>query len=950
MTSAPTNTERSKGKTWHIQPADALLSSLGSTPNGLSAQEAARRLAADGPNELKEAKPISALQIFFRQFRSLIIWILIVAGLVSGVLGEVVDCIAILAIVVLNAVIGFYQEFSAEKSIAALKKLTAPRAKVRRNGHVTSIPASEIVSGDILELESGDLVAADARLLEASSLKCVESALTGESEAVTKQAVTLDEDDIPLGDRENMVFMGTSVATGQGSAVVVGTAMNTEIGQIAGLIEEAGADAGTPLQQKLESFGRILVWASLGIVALLFVLGLFRGMQFFELFMTSVSLAVAAVPEGLPAVVTIALALGVLRMSRRRALVRKLPSVETLGSTTVICTDKTGTLTVGEMTVRALYVAGESYEVTGEGYEPNGEVRFDGKASDGRHAGPLLELATVLIGCNNAHLVFEAGTWKVIGDPTEGALLASGHKAGGSKERIERELPKHHEIPFDSDRKRRTVIRRMPNGGLRALINGAPDLLLERCTKIYTGNGIRPITDDDRRGITAQNAAMAARALRVLGSAYRDLDTAQRGDAGQPVAADVRNLTSRAERRQSLRPSAATSEVADLTAEEVERDLVFVGLAGMYDPPRSEAKKAVAKCRAAGIRVVMITGDHPHTAMAVARELGIAADGDLALTGVELDKLSEDELRQRAPKTAVYARVTAAHKLRIVHAWKANDAVVAMTGDGVNDAPAIKGADIGIAMGRSGTEVTKQASDMIITDDNFASIVAAIEEGRGIYDNIRKTLQYLLAGNTAELLLMAACILLGLPAPLLPIHLLWINLVTDGLPALCLATEPIDPDVMKRRPRPPAERIVDRRFMLRLTLAGVLGAGVSFGVFLHGLRTGSVEVARSLAFTSLVFIELLKAFSFRSETKAVWQIPLFSNLQLVLVAAGSFGLQIWAHHNALLSRFLKTMLPPWHERWLLLALAFIPLAALEVLKYIARNTSRGHQTEKPKIQ
>jgi Ca2+-transporting ATPase len=370
----------------------------------------------------------------------------------------------------------------------------------------------------------------------------------------------------------------------------------------------------------------------------------------------------------------------------------------------------------------------------------------------------------------------------------------------------------------------------------------------------------------------------------------------------------------------------------------------------MYDPPRPEAKEAVAKCRAAGIRVVMITGDHPHTAMAIARELGIAAEGDQALTGVELDKLSDDELRRRAPKAVVYARVTAAHKLRIVHAWKANDAVVAMTGDGVNDAPAIKGADIGIAMGRSGTEVTKQASDMIITDDNFASIVAAVEEGRGIYDNIRKTLQYLLAGNTAELLLMAACILLGLPAPLLPIHLLWINLVTDGLPALCLATDPIDPDVMKRRPRPPAERIVDRRFMLRLTLAGVLGAGVSFGVFFHGLRTGSVEVARSLAFTSLVFIELLKAFSFRSETKAVWQIPLFSNLQLVLVAAASFGLQIWAHHNALLSRFLKTMLPPWHERWLLLALAFIPLAALEVLKYIARNTSRGPQTEKPKIQ
>ena len=403
--------------------------------------------------------------------------------------------IAILAIVVLNAVIGFYQEFKAEKSIAALKKLTAPQAKVRRDGQVTSIPASGIVAGDILALEAGDLVAADARLLEAASLRCIESALTGESEAVTKQAATLEQGDVPLGDRENMVFMGTSVAAGTGQAVVVATAMNTELGRIAGLIEEAGAEESTPLQQKLDSFGRILVWATLGIVALLFGLGLLRGTKPFELFMTSVSLAVAAVPEGLPAVVTVALALGVLRMSRRRALVRKLPAVETLGSTTVICTDKTGTLTVGEMTVRALYVAGQSYEVTGEGYGPDGEVRFEGKKAEAPHAAPLLELATILLGCNNAHLVQEDGTWKVIGDPTEGALLAAGVKAGGDQERIEKELPKQHEIPFDSDRKRSTVIRRMPDGKLRAFINGAPGVLLERCTSLYTSTGIRPLTD-----------------------------------------------------------------------------------------------------------------------------------------------------------------------------------------------------------------------------------------------------------------------------------------------------------------------------------------------------------------------------------------------------------------------------------------------------------------------
>jgi Ca2+-transporting ATPase len=631
-------------------------------------------------------------------------------------------------------------------------------------------------------------------------------------------------------------------------------------------------------------------------------------MNFFELFMTAVSLAVAAVPEGLPAVVTIALGLGVLRMSRRRALVRRLPAVETLGSTTVICTDKTGTLTLGEMTVRELYVAGQTFQVTGEGYGPHGEVLIEGKASDASHAVHLLELANVLIGSNNAHLTIDDGTWKIIGDPTEGALLAAGHKAGASKEQLERDFPRHHEIPFDPDRKRRTVVRLMPNNHVRAFVTGAPDLLLQRCTRIYTSSGVRPMTDHERQRILDQNADMAGRALRVLGSAYRDLDRRAHDH---------------------------------LTADNVERDLIFVGLSGMHDPPRAEAKDAVAKCRAAGIRVVMITGDHPRTALAIAVELGIAGPDDIALTGLELDQLSDAALRDRATSIPIYARVTAAHKLRIVRAWKENNAIVAMTGDGVNDAPAIKGADIGIAMGRTGTEVTKQASDMVITDDNFASIVAAVEQGRGIYDNIRKTLQYLLAGNTAELLLMTACIIMGLPMPLLPIHLLWINLVTDGLPALCLATDPIDPDVMKRRPRPPAERITNARFLFRLLLAGVVAGSVSFGVFLYGLRMGSVETARSMAFTSLVFIELLKAFSFRSETKTVWQIPLLSNLQLVVVAGASFGLQIWAHHNALLSRFLKTLLPPWNERWLLLALAFIPLAALELTKVLKSRSARN---------
>ena len=891
-------------KAWHSLSAEEVLAQLSTSATGLSATEAAQRLTANGPNELKEGKRISPWQIFLGQFKSLIVWILIVAGIISGVLGEMVDAIAILAIVVLNAVIGFYQEHSAEKSIAALKKMAAPQAKVWRDGTIKAVPAAEIVTGDVLELEAGDLVAADARLLSAASFKCVESALTGESEAVEKQAITLDQAEVPLGDRKNMIFMGTSVAAGSGRALVVATAMQTEMGNIAGLLEEAGADEDTPLQQKLTSFGRILVWASLGIVTLLFALGLARGMPFLELFMTAVSLAVAAVPEGLPTVVTVALALGVMRMSRRRALVRKLPAVETLGSTNVICTDKTGTLTVGEMTVRVLYVAGQTFEITGEGYGPDGEVSVAGRAADERQTKLLRELANNLIGCNNAHLALEAGQWKVVGDPTEGAMLSAGHKVGVTEEQIQKEMPKRQEIPFDSDRKRQSVVRRMPDGRTRVFINGAPDLLLQHCTQIFTADGIRPLTDADRAEIVAQNTALATQALRVLGSAQRDLDV---------------------------------TSPEQLKAEQVERDLVFVGLTGMYDPPRAEAKEAIAKCRSAGIRVVMITGDHPHTAAAISRELGIATGDAVALSGAELDRLNDAELHQRVSQVDVYARVTAAHKLRIIRAWQASGAVVAMTGDGVNDAPAIKGADIGIAMGRGGTEVTKQASDMIVTDDNFASIVAAVEEGRGIYDNIRKTLQYLLAGNCGELLLMTAAIVMGLPMPLLAIHLLWINLVTDGLPALCLATDPIDSDVMKQPPRRRNERITDGGFLGTMFLTGALTAGVSFAVYLYGLKTETPGMARTHAFATLVFAELLRSFGARSETRPLWRINLFSNLNLLIIVTISFLIQVWSHHNAWLASFLKTSIIPLSDCLMLLAISTIPLLVLEARKVLFRK-------------
>jgi Ca2+-transporting ATPase len=895
---------------WHSLPADAALRRYGSSEAGLTAAAAHARLRQDGPNQLREEGAISPLGLLLGQFKSIIIWILIAAGVISGLIGELLDALAIVSIVILNAVIGFYQEYSAERSIAALKKMLAPMAKVRRAGQLQVIPAQDVVTGDLLALEAGDLVAADARLLSAASLKCVESALTGESEAVAKLSATLVADDIPLGDRSNMVFTGTMVVAGTGLAVVVATGMASELGQIAVMLEKNAGNEVTPLQRQLNAVGRILVWAALGIVGLLFLLGMLRGTALRELTMSAISLAVAAVPEGLPAVVTVALSLGVLRMSRRRALVRRLPAVETLGSTTVICTDKTGTLTAGQMTVRVMYVAGQRYQVTGNGYGPEGTIQVDGKELARQQAPALLALATVLLGCNNAQLNQQDGLWSVIGDPTEGALLAAGAKAGADRSVIEQESPKHHEIPFDSERKRSTVIRTLSKQTLRAYTNGAPDVLLALCTSILDDSGVRPMTDADRERIETEQAALASQGLRVLGSAWRDLAPATPAELSGPV---------------------------------VERDLVFIGLSGMYDPPRQEAKDAVARCRAAGIRVVMITGDHPHTAMAIARELGIAGPADLALAGVELDRYDEAELRLQAPQIAVYARVSAAHKLRIVGAWKANGAVVAMTGDGINDAPAIQGADIGIAMGQSGTEVTKQAADMIVTDDNFTSIVAAVEEGRGVYDNIRKTLQYLLAGNIAELLLMTACVAVALPAPLLPIHLLWINLVTDGLPALCLATDPIDGDVMQRPPRPREERMTNRSFVVTMLLTGALTAGVSMAVYLYMLRVNSVETARTYAFAVLVFAELLRSFGARSETRPVWRISLRTNLMLVGVVFFTFWLQVWSHHNALLGRLLKTHFVPLGDCLILLAIGAIPLVLMECAKLAKRRRARHVQ-------
>lgn len=885
---------------WHARPVDEVLERVG-LPSlaGLTEAEARTRLRAEGPNLLREAQPIRPWKLLLSQFSSLIVWLLIVAGIVSGVMGEIADAVAILAIVFLNAIIGFYQEYSAEKSIAALKKLTAPQAKVRREDRVRLIPASEVVRGDVVEFEAGDLIPADGRLVEVASIRCTEAALTGESEAVLKSKDTLSEAELPLGDRINMVYVGTSVAGGTGKAVVVATGMATEIGKIAGMLEKEEEDT-SPLQKSLEDFGRLMVWISLGLIALLFILGLIRKMPLFELFLTSISLAVAAVPEGLPAVVTVALALGVQRMARRNALIRKLHAVETLGSASVICTDKTGTLTMGEMTVRELFVAGKSFQVEGAGLEPVGRILCEGREPGKAELNCLQRLAWTQTGTVTASLSRVEDRWTVVGDPTEGAMLSFSAKLEITPEGFGKE-GKIFEFPFESDRKRASVIRRLPGGEIHALVNGAPDILLSLCSHILTETGILPLDNAWRERIQLANADMAKRALRVLGTAFKPWK--------EPL---------------DFRPG----------LEDVESGLVFAGLTGMYDPPRPEAARAITLCRKAGIHVVMITGDHPATAMAVARELGLASPTDGVLTGRELDQLDERGLQGGVERTAVYARVSAEHKLRIVRAWRARGDVVAMTGDGVNDAPALKGSDIGVAMGRSGTEVTKQASDIVVTDDNFASIVAAVEEGRGIYSNIRRTMNYLLAGNAGEMVLMLGAVIAGLPAPLLPIHLLWINLVTDGLPALCLAAEPVDPGVMGRRPRPRSERLANPEFIHSLLLCGTLTAGTSLSVFLYTINSYDVGTARSYAFATLVFCELFRAFGARSETIPVWRLNPLGNLKLLVVVTASIALQIFSHHNNVLGGFLATAPLSLRDCLALLAVSTIPFVVLEIMKVV----------------
>jgi P-type Ca2+ transporter type 2C len=906
---------------WHTTVAAEVLRALGTdAASGLSNEEAARRLEERGANELEDRGTRSPWAILWDQFTSTMIVILIVAALVSALLGDYEDSIAIAVIVVLNAALGFGQEYRAERAMAALQQLSAPRVKVRREDRVREISASELVPGDVVWLEAGNLVPADGRLLESANLRVQEAALTGESEPVEKNPVALEEEDTPLGERADMVYSSTLVAMGRGLFVVTETGMATELGKIASMIQATDREQ-TPLQRRLNQVGKVLALAALAIVGVVFALGLLRGENLEVMFLTAVSLAVAAVPEGLPAVVTIALALGAHRMFRRRALIRKLPAVETLGSVTVICSDKTGTLTQNRMTATVLDVAGHTVELGGGSFADS-KPGPDGGTPLAVGDDPTL--AMLLAGgalCNDSLLEdHEEEEFRAVGDPTEGALVVAAAREGLKKPEIEVALPRVGEVPFDSGRKRMTTVHEVVSGSgsetLEALksvlpaeqgrasyvafTKGAVDSLLEISSEVWSGDGqAEPLTEGWRERISAANERLAGDGIRVLGVGLRRL----RSFEG--------------------------------IGEEQERDLTFLGMVGMIDPPRSEAKDAVEICKRAGIRPVMITGDHPLTARHIATELGIAEDKRI-LTERDLASLPGEDLVDLVEEVPVYARVSPEHKLDIVEALQEKGHIVAMTGDGVNDAPALKRADIGVAMGITGTDVSKEAADMVLTDDNFATIVAAVEQGRVIYDNIRKFIKYLLTSNSAEILVMLVGPFLGLGLPLLPLQILWINLVTDGPPALALSAEPAEQGIMRRPPRPPGESIFGRGLGRHVVWVGALMALVSLATGLWYSQTAP-GIWQTMVFTTLTLSQLSHVMAIRSGDESLFRVGPLSNKPLLGAVALTFALQLLAIYAPFFQRFLETEALPLADLAIAVALSTIIFWAVEVEKWLVRR-------------
>lgn len=925
----------------HGKPIDELVSDFQThLERGLTQAQAQERIARFGRNELTERPRPGFLALLWDQFKNFLVVILIIAAVVSLALGEYVDSFAIMFIVLLNAVVGVFQESKAEQALAALQKMAAPQAQVIRDGQQIAIPGREIVVGDIVLLEAGNYVPADLRLVESVNLKIEEASLTGESVPVEKHASVVLDKEIPLGDRKNTAFMGTLITYGRGKGIVTGTGMNTQIGLIAEMIQSFETEE-TPLQKKLEHLGKVLGTACLAICALVFIYGLFRDTPLMDafsggfveylkaekkdiihLFMTAVSLAIAAVPEGLPAIVTICLALGMQRMIRHNALIRKLPAVETLGCATVICSDKTGTLTQNQMTVVQAWAGGTHFRVTGEGYCPSGEF-FVGTKPFVPHTDPdatlLLQGALV---CNDARLeetLDEAGltSWQIIGDPTEGAMIVAAAKGGYRRDELEQTLPRIQEIPFDSERKRMATIHRVAGPQAQALVarlgaaplvafvKGAPDVVLDLCGQRLEDGTAISLTPEMREAILAQNRDMASKALRVLAVACRPM---------QEVPSSI-------------------------SPETVEKELVFVGLLGMIDPPRPEVIEALKVARGAGLKSIMVTGDYKDTAEAIARDIGLLTPGGLVLTGPEIEKLSDAELVDRVDRLDVCCRVSPQHKTRIVDALKTRGHVVAMTGDGVNDAPALKRANIGVAMGIVGSDVAKQTADMILTDDNFASIVAAIEQGRIIYSNIRKFVYFLLACNVGEILIIFGSMLVGLPIPLRPVQLLWLNLVSDGAPALALGLEKGDPDIMKDPPRSPQEPVINRDMAIGIGVIGVVDALAVLGVFFLALQRypGHLAAAQTIAFVTLCSSELIRAFTARSEHHSVFSIGVFSNRWMVWAVGVSFLLVLMVVYVPFLRPFFDTVPLSASDWFFMLPFFFASPVAMELLKVYFRS-------------
>lgn len=875
---------------------------------GLSEKEAEGRLKKLGSNELQEAKRPSALVVFLSQFKDFMVLVLFGATIISAFLGEYIDAIAIVAIVIINGILGFFQERKAEKSLEALKELAAPQVTVLRNGKWIKAPSKALVLGDVIKFSSGDRIGADIRLIEASSLYIEESALTGESVPVQKKVEVLNGENIAIGDQKNMAFMGTMITRGSGVGVVVGTGMNTAMGKIANMLQNA-EQMETPLQRRLEQLGKILIIVALILTALVVLAGVYQGNEVYHMFLAGVSLAVAAIPEGLPAIVTVALSLGVQRMIKKKAIVRKLPAVETLGCASVICSDKTGTMTQNKMMVTHMWTGGETWHVTGQGYEPNGSFMKGEQKIDPASNRALYQLLTFGCLCNNANVVKKKKTYVLDGDPTEGALVAAAMKAGITREVLKGKFEIIHEFPFDSTRKMMSVIVRDRDGKKFVVTKGAPDVLLQMSQTILWGNKQQPLSELYRKEVQAAIHNLGSQALRTIAVAFKPL-----------------KVTDSLEHER-----------------EVEKDFMLVGIQGMIDPPRPEVKQAVQECKEAGIKTVMITGDHKVTAIAIAEQLGILSQNGRVLEGVELANMSVEELENIVEETYVFARVSPEHKLKIVKALQNKGHIVAMTGDGVNDAPAIKTADIGIAMGITGTDVAKEASSLVLLDDNFSTIKSAIKEGRNIYENIRKFIRYLLASNVGEILVMLFAMLLALPLPLVPIQILWVNLVTDGLPAMALGLDAAEGDVMRRNPRHPKEGVFARGLAWKIVSRGFLIGIATLLAFIiaYNQHPNELKYAQTIAFATLVLAQLIHVFDCRSEHSIFHRNP-FGNIYLVGAVIISVLLMLIVIYYPPLQPIFSTM-PIQARDWLLI----IGLSCIPTFLLVGSLLTKKKEKKKP---